>query len=288
MTAGFSREGPAHGDRIMRRLNLCSFTVVLVALGLAGLPVRALSQAGADSLSLSAVYGQIDAGTPRMVAALAAARAAEARIAPARRPPDPMLQIGLMNRQLPGLALDGVLGMNEIQLVQMVPIGGKLGLAAAVERARAASAESRAAEVRLEERERAAMAFFELYEAAHSIAVAEESRQLLRELVKTTSSMYAVGEGRQPDVLRAQVELARMTEELVRMSGMRTAAAARLNAVLDLPADAPVPTPVLPAFPDSLPSRDSLERLCTRPSADAFGWGGGRASRGCGGASREP
>jgi outer membrane protein TolC len=229
------------------------------------------AQAPGDSLSLSAVYQTIDAGTPRIAAAQAAARAADARIGPARRPPDPELQFGLMNRSLPGFGLDEVLGMNQVQLMQMIPIAGKLGLAARVERARAASADARAAEVRWEERSRAAMAFYELYEADQSIVVARETQQLLRNLVKTTATMYAVGEGRQPDVLRAQVELARMTEELVRMEAMRTATASRLNAVLDRPADASVASPALPVFPPALPPRDSLERLAlaNRPMLQA-------------------
>lgn len=240
---------------------------LLLLSGSASLP----AQAPGDSLSLSAVYQTIDAGTPRIAAAQAAARAAEARIGPARRPPDPELQFGLMNRSLPGFGLDEVLGMNQIQLMQMVPIAGKLGLAARLERARAASADARAADVRWEERSRAAMAFYELYETDQSIVVARETQELLRNLVKTTATMYAVGEGRQPDVLRAQVELARMTEDLVRMEAMRTAAASRLNAVLDRPADAPVASPALPVFPPALPPRDSLERLAlaNRPMLQA-------------------
>jgi outer membrane protein, heavy metal efflux system len=242
------------------RLALMHTTAIVAGLWSVGAGA-ARAQTSADSLSLAAVYRRVDAGTPRMGAATAAARAAQARIAPARRPPDPMLQFSLMNRRLPGLGLDETLGMNQIQLVQMIPVGGKLGLAAQVERARTAAAEARAADVRLEERERAAMAFFELYETDRALAVAEETRLLLRDLVKTTSSMYAVGEGRQPDVLRAQVELARMNEEVVRMITMRTAVAARLNAVLDAPTDSAVPPPVFPVLPESLPSLDSLEGL---------------------------
>jgi outer membrane protein TolC len=52
-----------------------------------------------------------------------------------------------------------------------------------------------------------------------------------------------------------------MSEDLVRMAAERTAAAARLNVVLDAPAEAAVPPTVLPVFPDALPMRDSLERL---------------------------
>jgi len=73
--------------------------------------------------------------------------------------------------------------------------------------------------------------------------------------------MYAVGQGRQPDVLRAQVELARMSEEIIRMRTMRVAMTARLNALLDQPQETDIASPVLPAFPDGLPRLDSLERL---------------------------
>lgn len=244
----------------------------LAVLALAGAH-PAGAQARPDSLTLQSVYARLDAGTPRIAAALASARAAEARIDPARRPPDPELQLGLMNRSLPGFGLDDVLGMNQIQLMQMIPVAGKLGLAAQVERARSAAAGARADDVRWEERARAAMAFYELYETDRSIAVARETQRLLRDLVRTTSGMYAVGEARQPDVLRAQVELARMTEDLVRMEAMRAGAAARLNAVLDRPADAAVGPPSLPEVPAVLPSRDSLERLALvhRPMLRAGG-----------------
>jgi outer membrane protein TolC len=178
-----------------------------------------------------------------------------------------------MNRQLPGFGLDPVLGMNQIQLTQMIPIAGQLGLASDVERAKTAAADARASEVRLEERERAAMAFFDLYETDHSIVVTEDTRRLLQDLATITTSMYAVGQGRQPDVLRAQVELARMNEDLVRMGAVRTGGAARLNAVLNLPTDVAVGPPALPVFPDSIPSRDSLQALALvrRPMLAAGG-----------------
>ncbi|HEU5040673.1 MAG TPA: TolC family protein, partial [Gemmatimonadales bacterium] len=242
------------GSPRRRRLAL----LLTLLLTLAG---SARAQGATDSLTLAAVYAALDAGTPRIEAAAATARAASERIGPARRPPDPELQLGLMNRELPGFGLSDPLGMNQIQLMQMVPIGGKLGLAAEVERARAAAADARVGEVRWEERNRAAMAFFELYTADRSIRIAEESRRLLRDVVGTTEAMYAVGNARQADVLRAQVELARMTEDLVRMEAMRAAAAARLNTVLDRPADAPVPPAAEPAWPAELPPADSLQAL---------------------------
>jgi outer membrane protein TolC len=252
------------------------FRPVLIVAGLLLPPFaqgQEVSPATGDSLSLGAVYAAVDAGTPRVVAARAAARAAAERIAPARRPPDPELQFGLMNRELPGFGLSDPLGMYQIQVMQMIPVAGKLGLAAAVERARAAAAEARGDETRWEERGRAAMAFYEVYAADRSLSLMRESQRLLRDLVRTTQTMYAVGDARQADVLRAQVELARMAEEVVRMEAMRSTAAARLNAVLDRPAEQPIPPPADPPEPAGLPSSDSIVALALsrRPMLQAGG-----------------
>jgi outer membrane protein TolC len=73
--------------------------------------------------------------------------------------------------------------------------------------------------------------------------------------------MYSVGTGRQADVLRAQVEVARMTEDILRMQAMRSAEAARLNGLLDRPAADSVSSPVLPSLEVALPSPDSLVAL---------------------------
>jgi len=166
-----------------------------------------------------------------------------------------------MNRLLPRLGLQDPLGMNQIQVMQMIPTAGKLGLAGRVAEAQAAATNERAEDLRWELRSRAAMAFYDLYQTDHSLSVAVETQRLLRDVAKTAETMYAVGQGRQPDVLRAQVELARMSEEITRMRTMRVAMTARLNALLDQPQETDVASPVLPAFPAGLPPLDSLERL---------------------------
>lgn len=211
-----------------------------------------------DSLRLGTVYDLLSQGTPRVRAAEAATEAARNRVAPARRLPDPQLQFALMNRSLSGFGLDPVLGMNQIQLMQMIPTAGKLGLSGRIEAAKADAAGERAGEVRWEERSRAAMLFYELYRVDQGIVIAQSSRELLRQIASTTQSMYAVGEGRQSDVLRAQVEVARMGEDVQRMETMRVALAARLNAVLNRHPSEEVPSPSLPDFPVQLPRLDSL------------------------------
>lgn len=226
---------------------------------------------GASALVLGAMYEQLVTASPRLEAAQALARAAEARVPGSRRPPDPQLQLGIMNRELPSLKPMDPLGMTQLQLMQMVPVAGKLGLAGDVAEAQAAAARSRAADVRWDVRAQAAMAFYDLYQTDRSLDVAIATRRLLQDIATTAQTMYAVGEGRQPDVLRAQVEIARMTEDIVRMETMRTAMDARLATLLNRAPQAEPPSPVLPALPADLPPLDSLIRLAeaSRPMIQA-------------------
>lgn len=235
-------------------------TLSLVAAGfLLGGALRLLQgQEAGRVLTLGEVYRQLDAKSPRLSAARAGARAATFRVAPARTLPDPQLQLGLMNRNLPGLGLQDPLGMTQIQLMQMVPFPGKLGAAGRGAQAQANASQARAEDLTWELRSQGALLFYEIYGTEQGIRVAVETQQLLRDIAATAQRMYSVGEGRQPDVLRTQVEIDRMTEEILRMRTMRDALVARLNALLDRAPDAAVDETQIPNFPDQLPDRDSL------------------------------
>jgi outer membrane protein TolC len=206
------------------------------------------------------VFRTLEARSPRLEAARQRAFGAEARIKPVSTLADPQLQFGLMNRNLPGLGLQDPLGMNQVQVMQLVPLAGQLGLAGRAATAQAGAVRARAIELGWELRVKAAMSFYEIYQLDRTIEVSLATQALLRDIATTARTMYSVGQGRQADVLRAQVEIDRMTEEVARMRAMRDAAAARLNALLDRPAETPVPTPALPRFPRDLAPTDSLER----------------------------
>ncbi len=235
------------------------FMAVWVLTTAIGQPPPLLAQRSGGGLRLGELYRELFAQNPRINAARSLADASVARVPSARRPPDPEVQIALMNRQLPGFGLQEPLGMNQIQLMQMVPIPGKLRLAGQAADSRALGARVRVEEVTWEVRSRVAMAFYDLHQIDRSLEVAAATQDLLRDIAKTAEVMYAVGQGRQADVLRAQVEIARMTEEITRMGAMREAMAARLNALLARPQSTLVASPILPVFPDTALNRDSLE-----------------------------
>ena len=220
-----------------------------------------------EPITLESVYALVERRSPRVHAAAALARAAAARVPGASRPPDPELQLGFMNYMLPDLRPDPTLGMTQLQLMQMVPLAGKLSAAGRAARARAEAAGARAEDVAWAARVTAAVAFYERYELEGRVAIALATRRLLEDVADVASAMYRVGDGRQADVLRARVELARMDEEVVRMRAMGEAAAARLAAAADAPHDALRGAPVLPVFPDTVPSREALETLALRSRA---------------------
>ena len=224
----------------------------------------ALTADSATGLRLGAVYAGLGDRNPKAQAARALADAAGARVSPAGTLPDPQVQLGFMNYLLPGLRPMDPLGMVQLQVMQMLPLGSKLPLASRIAGHQAAAERERAADVAWEIRSRAAMAFYELYAAEQRIAIATSSRRLLQDVASIAQSMYEVGEGNQADVLRAQVEVARMTEDIARMEAMRSANVAKLNALLDGPADTVIGAAVLPDFPDVVPAADTLLALALR------------------------
>jgi outer membrane protein, heavy metal efflux system len=222
----------------------------------------ALPHAGAAQeapLTLREVHDLARERNPMLHAARAAVEAAAAREPSAALPPDPQVQLGVMNLELPalGTGMPGAMLLS-VQVMQMVPAPGKLRLASRVARQGTAMASAAADETWWEVRADASMAFYEIYQADRQLAVMAETLDWLRHLEEVATSMYSVGGGRQSDVLRAGVEVARMRADVARMRAMRAAAAARLNAVLDRPAETPVPAVALPPLPRDVPSADRL------------------------------
>ena len=214
-----------------------------------------------DRVVLGDLYSQVQRVNPRAAAARSLTLAAAARVPGATRPPDPQLQLGFMNYTVPGLAPMPALGMTQLQLMQMLPVGGKLALSGRVAGAQASATGARAQDVVWDVRTQTAMAFYDLYATDRGLDVARETLRLLQDIARTAEAMYRVGDGRQTDVLRANVEIAKMAEDTLRMQAMRESMVAKLNALLDRNAEVAVGTPALPRFPDSIPARARLDSI---------------------------
>ncbi len=226
----------------------------------------------AEGIRLGEIYALARQRNPGIVAAEALARATAARESGAALPPDPTLQLGVMNFTLPGFATNMPTSMApSVQVMEMLPFPGKLGLRGRVAEASTGIAEAKASETWWQVRATAATGFYDLYRADRQLEVMRRTLRLLQDFQKVAQAMYGAGEGHQADVLRAGVEVARMQADVAQMEAMRRVSAAKLNAVLDRPADTPIPTPVLDPLPDAVLPADTLLAWAeaTRPLLEA-------------------
>jgi cobalt-zinc-cadmium efflux system outer membrane protein len=128
----------------------------------------------------------------------------------------------------------------QISVMQRIPFPGKLGLKGDIAR--------KELEVVREEYEEKKNSIVMQVETTYrnllftekSLDITRENRDLLRDFVKITETKYAVGEGIQQDVLKAQVELSKMIDLLITLEQKRESIAARLNMLLDRPISAPI------------------------------------------------
>jgi outer membrane protein, heavy metal efflux system len=237
-----------------------SRSIILVTALLAFVPGMVAAQE--TDLTLREVYELALERSRSLQAARASAAGVSARESSAGLPPDPQVQLGAMNLSLPDLSADMPAAMApSIQVMQMIPIAGKLGLRGAIARQGTAMAQRAADEVWWEVRTRAALLYYDVYQSDRQVAVMEETLDWLVQFEQIARTMYTVGSGTQSDVLRAGVAVARLEADIVRMRAMRTSAAAQLNALLDRPAAFAIGEVVLAALPDSLPTQEVLSAL---------------------------
>lgn len=210
--------------------------------------------------------------TPEIDAARAALEAARRRVEPARTLPDPSASFTYQND---GRAIS--LGSAEgsfagLMLSQPLPWPGKLGLAG-----RATASEAREIEVgpvnrtALTIEARVRNAWYDLVLARALDRLIAERRETARQIEATTRERYAAGLAVQQDVLRAQVELARIDELKAAQRAAIASRLAELNRLLGRPQDATLDTAAeLPAIA-AIPSTGTIvaSALARSPEAAA-------------------
>ena len=239
----------------MTRATAC---LVAATLMLGSFGVCAAAQAGSsDTLRLADALRAAAAANPMLKAARLSAAAAEQRVSPAGALPDPELQLGLMNRMASAFGSTAdPMTMNQVQLMQTLPWPGKLSGARRAAEHSAAAASADADEQTRMLLAQLRMTYFDVAYADRALAVMRNTQVLLRQFQDVSTTMYAVGSAVQQDVLRSQVEVARMAEEITRMEQERLAGATRLNALLGRDAMSPVGALELPEGKGELPEPD--------------------------------
>jgi len=86
-------------------------------------------------------------------------------------------------------------------------------------------------------------AFYEYSYLGKAVEITKENLELLRHFEQVVRTKYATSTATHPDVIRAQIELAELENELVSLEKQRPATVARLNSILNRPAGSELPWP---------------------------------------------
>ena len=184
-----------------------------------------------DRLMLPELIQGVLARNPELVAARKQWEAATNRITQARSLDDPILSIQLWNVPQPFKATQAdntIFGLS-----QNLPFPGKLGLKGEVA---SRSADMTEQAVHAKERElvaRLKRAYYDLFLMQKTIQIHHEQVELLRQFFEIANTKFRAGKGSQADVLKAQVELSLLQQQLPVLEQRRKTAGAMLNTLLD-------------------------------------------------------
>ena len=187
------------------------------------------------------------------------AQAAMERIGPAGALPDPMLRIEWMDITRMGdrnPTLDpSRVGGTRYRLMQELPWFGKRALRADVATFEAEAVRNAAQGSWTELRAAIRKSYVQHYYIAHNERVTRDILALLQRLEQLAQVRYGNGLSPQQDAVRAQLEQTALRSDLLMLENERRSVEARLNALLNRPADAPL------AEPETLPSLPQQETI---------------------------
>ena len=209
-----------------------------------------------NKLMLPELIQGVLARNPELVAARKQWEAATNRITQARSLDDPILSIQLWNVPQPFKATQAdntIFGLS-----QNLPFPGKLGLKGEVA---SRSADMTEQAVHAKERElvtRLKQTYYDLFLMQKTIQIHHEQVELLRQFFEIANTKFRAGKGSQADVLKAQVELSLLQQQLPVLEQRRKTAGAMLNTLLDRDPSLPLG---LAQEPSPLPIDQPLDDL---------------------------
>jgi outer membrane protein TolC len=178
--------------------------------------------------------------SPDLAARALDTEAALARVEIAGSLPDPMVRVTSDE-------IDRTRGPRQNKMIygveQEFPLWGKRDLkrdqaSAEVARSRA---DTRTTETELIEKVK--VAFAQYYQADRAIRTTQDLHRVVHDMARVARDRYGQGRGSQQEVYKAEVEITRLSTEIVGLETKRRSATARLNALLARPVGAPLATP---------------------------------------------
>jgi cobalt-zinc-cadmium efflux system outer membrane protein len=196
------------------------------------------------TLALPELIQEALAKNPEVQAARQQWEATSKRVTQAGTLDDPTLQVQWWNAPQTfnfGQAENTIIGLS-----QKFPFPGKLALR---EEVASRSAQMTEQALRAKERDliaRVKQAYYDLFYAHKAIQIHHEQIDLLKQFFEIANAKFRTGKGSQVDVLKAQVELSTLYQQLPVLEQRRDTAQAKLNTLLDRDPRFPLESPQTP------------------------------------------
>ncbi|WP_455243872.1 TolC family protein [Petrachloros mirabilis] len=220
----------------------------------------------AEPLVLSEIIREALEANPEIATARQQLAAASQRITQARALDDPTFSVQLWN--FPESFNIGQTANTIIGLSQKFPFPGKLALKEQVASRSADITEQALRAKELDLVARAKQAYYDLFLAHKAIQIHREQIDLLTQFLQAAIAKFKTGKGTQVDVLKAQVELAKLHQQLPVLEQHRETAQAKINTLLNKDPRMPMGMPQEPRvkrFPKDL---DELFQIATDAKPD--------------------
>jgi cobalt-zinc-cadmium efflux system outer membrane protein len=181
---------------------------------------------------------------PAIKAAAERYKSQQARVPQARSLPDPTLTVGWMGNITPFSVQQGFPpSYRGLTVAEHFPYPGKLTLQGKLADRGAEAAWWEYEQVRRQVTSDAKVAYYEYSYYTQALEITRKDKSLLQKLASISQELYKVGKGMQADVFRAQVEVSRIDQKLIILSQMQDTSRARLNTLLFLDPESPLPAP---------------------------------------------
>ncbi len=229
---------PANKKLRTKRLRILWTLVVAVAMSPTFVSAATRSTGSANALGPADAVAIAIADNPNLASMLARFQAKLAIPSQVSALPDPILSVNALNFPTDTFNV-GQEAMTQVQIgiSQRLPFPGKLALQEAASSFEAEAARNNVEETRLRLVRDVRSKWWTLHYLDQALAIVARNQQLLRQFVEIANTKYEVGSGLQQDVLLAQLELSKLLDQKIQLTGLRRGEAAGLNKLMDRPAE---------------------------------------------------
>jgi outer membrane protein, heavy metal efflux system len=259
----------------------------ILLLVLSGVVVPATAKAGQDTppvtpedqgkdarldsgfVSLESLLRQMLAANPELQAARKRWEALQKRPGQDSALPDPTVKMGWTSAgaPYPGAGLGSEPGANlGFEITQIFPFPGKRGLrgSMAYQEARAESFMFEGTELNLVFQLKSA--FYKLQYAYDAIDVLARNKTLLEQLAKVAENRYSVGQAKQQDLIKSQLEVSLIETRRLEFERIKHSMIAEINSLLNRNVDDPLDRPEPPGEIPALPPLESIQKSALEAS----------------------